>query len=88
MDQSNIVIQSVKALKIPQVEFTATNGKVYISDLKGYSGVKCFPVLQEEWEKVGITTYGFNLTWSSRFEVHVDQLIDAAISSNEIQLRA
>jgi hypothetical protein len=88
MDQSNIVIQSVKALKKPQVEITATNGKVYISDLKDYIKVKCFPTSQEEWEKVGITTYGFNLTWSSRFEVHIDQLIDAAISSENIQLLA
>lgn len=88
MDQSNIVIQSVKALKKPQIEFTATDGKVYIADLKDYSSIKCFPTSQKEWENVGITTYGFNLTWSSRFEVHVDQLIDAAISSENIQLRA
>jgi|SaaInlStandDraft_4_1057021.scaffolds.fasta_scaffold122463_1 hypothetical protein len=88
MDQSNIVIQSAKALKKPQVEVTATDGKIYIVDLNDYSKVKCFPTSQSEWEKVGISTYGFNLTWSSRFEVHVDQLIDAAISSTDIQLHA
>ncbi len=88
MDQSNIVIKSAKALIKPQVEITATDGKVYIADLKDYSKVKCFPTSQEEWVKFGITTYGFNLTWSSRFEVHIDQLIDAAISSEDIQLRA
>lgn len=88
MDKSNIVIQSVKALTLPQVEIQATNGKVYISDLKEYSAVKCFPKSQVEWEKVGITTHGFNLTWSSRFEVHVDQLIDSAISESNIRLQA
>lgn len=88
MDQSNILIQSVKALTIPRVEIQATNGKVYISDLKEYSAVKCFPKNQEEWEKVGITTQGFNLTWSSRFEVHIDQLIDGAISESNIRLQA
>lgn len=48
MDKSNIVIQSVKALTMPQVEIQATNGKVYISDLKEYSAVKCFPKNQVE----------------------------------------
>ncbi|MBL6991097.1 MAG: hypothetical protein ISR65_15025 [Bacteriovoracaceae bacterium] len=88
MDQANIVIQFVKALTMPQIEIIASNGIRYISDLKEYSSIKCFPTSQKDWEKVGVTTYGFNLTWASRFEVHVDQVIACAISEESIKLQA
>lgn len=88
MDQANIVIHSVRALKIPQLEIEASDGKKYIADLSRFNSVSCFPKSQSEWENVGITTYGFNLTWASRFEVHIDQVIDTSISSEMIKLQA
>ena len=88
MDQANILIQSVKPLQLPQLEIEASNGKRYISDLAQFSSVECFPTSQKDWETVGVTAQGFNLTWSTRFEVHVDQTIDCATSEESIRLQA
>ena len=41
-----------------------------------------------EWENMSITTQGFNLTWGTRFEIHVYQAIDAATSVIDIKRRA
>jgi hypothetical protein len=82
MDQAHLVIKKVRPLALPLVLIETNERKSYTADLSGFSSVTCFPTSQAEWEDVGITAEGFNLTWGSRFEVHVDQLIDAANEMN------
>jgi hypothetical protein len=81
MDQTNILVKSVTALKYPKIEFETTDGKKYISDLSFFKKVKCFPSSQEQWDRVFTTEEGYNITWSSRFEINVFQAIDCAIDS-------
>ena len=88
MDQTNIVINSVKPLGLAKVEIEASNAKRYVCDLSEFSQVKCFPKDQIAWEDVSITTHGFNLTWGSCFEVHALQLIGCATSEENIKLHA
>lgn len=78
MDQINIVIKSIKALELPKIEIETSDNKKFICNLSEYSKVKCFPKTQGEWEDLSVTTHGFNITWGTRFEVHVLQAIDAA----------
>jgi len=88
MDKTNILIISVKPLEYCKLEFEGTDGKKYISDLTMFQKVHCFPADQAEWNKVSITEGGYNLTWSSRFEVNVFQAVDQAISSEVIRQQA
>lgn len=38
-----------------------------------------------QWKKVSIDSYGLDLVWPSRFEVHVTQVIDALYKVEEIK---
>jgi hypothetical protein len=88
MDQTNIVIQSVTARKIPLIEIQTNEGNIYQSDLSEFKTIKCFPKSQKEWENVSVTAHGFNLTWGTRFEIHVHQAIDAATKVKPIKKQA
>ena len=88
MDQTNIVITAVKSLQLPKIEFETNEAKRYVSDLSEFKNVFCFPKNQKEWKDLSITASGFNVTWGTRFEVHIHQIIDCAISEQAIQLRA
>jgi hypothetical protein len=88
MDQAHIVITAVKALQLPKVEIETNEGKRYISDLSEFKNLYCFPKDQKQWKDLSITASGFNITWGTRFEVHVHQIIDSATSQQKIQLRA
>ncbi len=88
MGQANIVIKNIKPLKMPKVEIETNEMKRYVSDLSDLIKVYCFPKTQEEWETVSIGGSGFNAIWSTRFEVHVDQIVDTAESIEELKLQA
>ena len=88
MDQTNIVILKVHPLKMPKVVIETTERKRYIADLSDFRSVYCFPKSQVEWEDVSVTEQGFNLTWGTRFEVHVDQVVDSATSVEDVKLHA
>ena len=88
MDQANIVIYKVNPLATPRIEIDTNEGKRYQADLSYLKTVPCFPKNQADWENVSITAQGFNLTWGTRFEVHVDQIIDSADSVEELKLQA
>lgn len=88
MDQANILVTRVSPLENPKLEVEMTNGKRYLADLKIFKKVKCFPKTQEEWKKVFITEGGYNITWSSRFEVHAGQIIAHAVSEDVIKKQA
>jgi hypothetical protein len=78
MGTSPPVILKVLAPEFKKVVVETSNGKRYHSDLSSFSNVYCFPKSDSEWRSVGPDSAGFALVWSSRFEVHVDQIIALA----------
>ena len=73
---------------MPKLEISTNEQKSYVVDLSELSSVYCFPKTQSEWEDVSIAAQGFNLTWGTRFEVHVHQAIDSAESVADIKRQA
>jgi hypothetical protein len=47
--------------------------------------VYCYPKTEEEWRQVAIDSYGLGLVWTTRFEVHVDQVIGLADRREPLQ---
>lgn len=88
MDKTNIVILSVIAKDKNRVEITTNEGKCYLADLSEFVRVHCFPKTKHEWQDVSITANGFNLTWGTRFEVNVLQVVDAAERVTDTKYRA
>lgn len=80
MDQTTSVILSVEAPRYKEVVIQASDGYKYTSDLSRFASVYCFPKDQQEWEKVFIDSEGRSLIWSSRFEVHIDQILANVVS--------
>jgi hypothetical protein len=56
----------------------------YESDLTTLTSVYCFPKSEEEWRKCSVDAYGLAIIWTSRFEVHVDQIIGLAVKSTKL----
>jgi hypothetical protein len=46
--------------------------------LSSFEQVHCYPGTMDEWQRVAIGSYGLAVVWTSRFEVHVDQVIGLA----------
>jgi hypothetical protein len=88
VDQTNILIRSVKALAIPVIEVETNEAKKYTADLSRFKQVHCFPKSQLDWEDVSVTAQGYNLTWGSRFEVSVDQVVDWSQSIETVKKHA
>ncbi len=84
MDQTDQLIISVIAQKLPTLIIETNYGKRYVADLSAFKSVYCFPKNQKEWEDVGVSTNGYALTWGSRFEVHVDQVTAEATLVEDI----
>ncbi len=78
MGSTTSVILNVSAPKLGTVIVETSNGNRYYSDLSSLKAVYCYPKTNEQWKKVNIDSYGLGLMWSSRFEVHVDQVIALA----------
>ncbi len=72
------VILRVETPEYGRVTIETSNGKRYSAVLTSFSKVHCFPKSEQDWEQVSLDSYGLALTWSSRFEVHVDQVIGLA----------
>jgi hypothetical protein len=84
MDNSTPIIINVIPQKLPNIAVETNEGKIYYSDLSSFEKVYCFPKNQEEWEKVFPDSYGLGLIWSSRFEIHIDQIIGLAYDVKNI----
>ena len=78
MGHTTPLIRSVTTPAYRQVSIEATDGNRYTADLSSFASVYCFPCDPSEWSKVSVDSYGLALVWSSRFEVHVDQIIGLA----------
>jgi hypothetical protein len=72
------VILNVLTPRFGEVVIEASDGVRYHADLGPLSQVYCYPRTEEEWQKVAIDSYGLGLVWTTRFEVHVDQVIGLA----------
>ena len=71
----------VTKLSIPaykKIIIETSDNHRYESDLSSLSGVYCFPKTEADWKKCSLDSYGLGIIWSSRFEVHVDQVIGLA----------
>jgi hypothetical protein len=73
-----LTVLAVSTPRHGHVIVDASDGVRYHSDLSGFSGVHCFPRSEAEWRQVSVDSYGLALVWSSRFEVHVDQVVALA----------
>ena len=82
MDSTAELIINVRALDYHSVELETNQGNCYRCDLSRFQSVYCYPK-KEQWNKVSIDSYGLDLVWPSRFEVHIDQaLAEAKILTN------
>ncbi|MBI4042240.1 MAG: hypothetical protein HY391_02080 [Deltaproteobacteria bacterium] len=79
------VILNVLATEPGIVIIEASDGNRYYSDLSSLRRVYCYPKSKAEWKKVAVDSYGLGLIWSSRFEVHVDQVISLATKIETIK---
>lgn len=71
----------IKKISIPsykKIIIETSDDRRYESDLSSFSAVYCFPKDEAEWKKCNVDSYGLGIIWSSRFEVHVDQVIGLA----------
>ena len=84
MDSSIELIKNVRPLDYNKLAIETTAGKRYYSDLSFFRKVFCYPS-EKDWKKVSIDSYGLDLVWSSRFEIHVTQVIDSAYQVEEIK---
>lgn len=85
MGSTTPVILSVLAPKLGTVVIETSDGNRYYSDLSSLKNVYCYPKTDEEWKKVNIDSYGLGLMWSSRFEVHIDQVIALATKVESVK---
>ena len=84
MDNPTPVIRKVTIPSFAKLVIETSDDFRYESDLTSMSSVYCFPKNEAEWKKCSIDSYGLAIIWSSRFEVHVDQVIGLAIKREKI----
>jgi hypothetical protein len=72
------VILKVITPEYGRVVIEASDGNRYYSSLSALDQVYCYPQTMDDWQRVAIDSYGLGLIWTSRFEVHVDQILGLA----------
>ena len=88
MGQPTPVIRHVQTPDYGKIIIETSDNKRYHADLKNFANILCFPKDKDAWSKVSIDSYGLGLIWTSRFEVHVDQVIGLAIKVEDIKRTA
>ncbi len=84
MGSPNPLVVNVSTPDYQKVVIEATDGNRYHSDLSALSKVYCFPKDQLEWNQVSVDSFGSALIWTTRFEVHMDQIIGLAYKTERI----
>jgi hypothetical protein len=87
MGASTPVILKVTTPAYGRVVIDTSDGHCYHADLSTLKAVYCFPQTFDDWQSVTIDSYGLGLIWTTRFEVHVDQVLGLA-DRKEIAARA
>ena len=72
------VILKVETPEYGHVVIETSDGVRYHADLKAFAFVYCYPKTREQWNEVSQDACGLALVWTSRFEVHVDQVVALA----------
>ena len=72
------MIVKVATPEYGRVVIEASDGMRYSADLSSLSGVFCYSRSPTEWERVASDSHGLALVWTTRFEVHIDQVIGLA----------
>ena len=80
MDSAPALIAAVSTPEYGRVVVEASDGRSYSANLTTFSRVYCFPKTEEEWRRVAPDADGRALIWTTRFEVHVDQVLALADS--------
>jgi len=78
VDSPDPRILKVHTPEYKKVVVEASDEIRYYADLSSFDSVHCFPKSKSDWDRVGPDEDGWALIWASRFEVHVDQVIDHA----------
>lgn len=78
MANTTSVIKNIMIPAYKKIIIETSDEHRYESDLSSLSAVYCFPKDEAEWKKCSVDSYGLGIIWSSRFEVHVDQVIGLA----------
>ncbi|MBN1609385.1 MAG: hypothetical protein JW940_22330 [Polyangiaceae bacterium] len=78
MDATTALIQRVTTPGYGRVAIDASDGWTYLADLRWFEAVYCFPRTESAWHEVAPDSSGYALIWTSRFEVHVDQVMALA----------
>lgn len=79
MDKPTPIIYGIHVPEYKKITIETSEGYRYTADLSSFQKVFCFPKNLKEWKQVSIDTDGLSLIWSSRFEVHVDQILALTI---------
>ena len=79
MDKATKLIVSIEPLEYCRVQILTSDGQFVTADLSRFKTVHCFPKTEKDWKLVSVDSSGLDLIWSSRFEVHVDQVLDNSI---------
>lgn len=85
MDSTTPVVLNLNSQEYMKISIDSSDGKRYYADLSSFKNVYCFPKSLDEWKKVYPDSFGTALIWSSRFEVHIDQIIGLAHRIETIQ---
>ena len=84
MDSTTPIATSVHALELGKVVVEGSDGIRYYADLQSFSSVPCYPQTLEDWRTVHVDSYGLALLWTTRFEVHMDQVVGLAFKKEPI----
>ena len=88
MGTTTPLIIKVETPDYKKIVIETTDGFRYESDLTALENVYCFPANKTEWDLVSPDSFGTALIWTSRFEVHIDQIIGLAFKTNKMQQSA
>ena len=84
MGNTTPVVTKINTPSYQKLVIETADGYRYESDLSSLSKVYCFPKNAADWKRCSIDTYGLGIIWSSRFEVHVDQVIGLATQTKKL----
>lgn len=71
------LIKKATPLKYNKIMIESSLGKKYYSDLTFFQKVHCYPS-EMDWKNVSIDKSGLVLTWPTKFEIKITQIIEHA----------
>jgi hypothetical protein len=84
MDNTSTIIKKVIPLEYNKLVIETNENEKFFADLSTFSKVYCYPGI-DDWKNVSIDSYGIDLIWPTRFEVHITQVIDSSYKVERIK---